>query len=104
MPQVYRLNFTEEDQIASGVEAVRLATQNFFGKLLTGQLASLGFSLFFFSLSVITSAAAVLMTLRYAQRDDVQMSWNEEVKEQRDRWLDQMWQELVAKEIREREI
>lgn len=102
MPNVYSLAFTDKGnissaEISSGVAAVAIATENFFGKLLRGEFASLGFSLFFFSLSIITSAIAVWKTMKYAEREDVQMSRNEAIARERDLWLEARWQELVKR-------
>lgn len=93
MPNVYDTAFTENGEIASGTKAIELAMVNFFGKLITGQWLSLGFSLFFFSLSVLTSSASILLTLRYANREDVQQSQIKEEKANNllDDWLTQKW-------------
>lgn len=100
MPEIYKKAFTDSGdvstaEIASAIEAVRLATENFFGKIIRGEFASLGFSMFFFSLSVITSTVAVLITIKYAEREDVQKSRDEKIAKARDLWLEQRWQELV---------
>lgn len=100
MPAVYSLAFTDKGdiysaEISSGVAAVAIATNNFFAKLVHGEFASLGFSLFFFSISIITSAVAVFMTLRYAELEEVQRSRNEALARERDLWLEERWQELV---------
>lgn len=71
MPFVYAGNFAENGEIKSGSKAVEIATLNFFQKLINGDFAGLGFSLFFFSLSVVTSTASVLLTIAYANREDV---------------------------------
>ncbi len=95
MPEVYESAFDEYGNIKSGVEAVRIATENFFGKLATGEFKSLGFSLFFFSLSVVTSTAATWMTIAYARREDVQLSRSQAVIDARDKWLEERWREWV---------
>jgi hypothetical protein len=102
MPQVYLTKFTDRgdistSEITSGTDAVAIATVNFFGKLIRGEWGSLGISLFFFSLSVITSAAAVLMTIEYAKREDVKKSRDEEIAQKRDEWLEGIWRELVQR-------
>lgn len=108
MPAVYSLAFIDKGnisstEISSGVAAVAIATDNFFGKLCRGEFASLGFSLFFFSISIITSAIAVWKTMKYAERQDVQMSRNEAIACERDLWLEERWQELVERHQQELE-
>ena len=80
MPYVYASAFDDEGNINSGSKAIELAVNNFLSKLLTGDWSSLGFSLFFFTLSVLTSSASILLTLRYADREDVQQSQIQEEK------------------------
>lgn len=101
MPNVYAAAFTESGEIASPVMQVQMATLGFFGKLVRGEFASLGFALFFFSLSIITSAIAVLITIRYAQREDVQLSRDEDFARERDRLCDRLWRELVEQHEQE---
>ena len=52
-----------------------------YQKVLSLDVASLGFPLFFFLLSVVTSGIACWLTLAHAQRQDVQMSRDELVSE-----------------------
>ncbi len=101
IPAVYAEHFTTNGEIKSGVEAVRLATQNFFGKLKGGDLEGLGFSLFFFCLSVITSSVACFMTIAHAQREDTQKSRNEAVEQERDRWLEEMRRMILHRHQRQ---
>ncbi len=88
MPAVYAQHFTPNGEFKSGVEAVRLATQNFFGKMKAGDIEGSGFSLFFFSLSVITSGAACFMAIAHAHRDDTKMSRDPNVEEAIHDWLE----------------
>lgn len=108
MPKVYQRIFIDKGdittaEIASGVDAVAIASENFFGKLGRGDFASLGFALFFFSLSIITSAFAVMKTIRYAEREDVMMSRDEAISRERELWLESQWNELVERHQQELE-
>ncbi|TVQ44218.1 MAG: hypothetical protein EA365_10630 [Gloeocapsa sp. DLM2.Bin57] len=100
MPQVYQAKFKDRGdvstaEIASGTDAIGMATRNFFGKLRRGEWSDVSASLFGFSLSVITSAAAIFVTYQYARRQDVLDSRDEAIALRRDRWLESRWQEIV---------
>jgi hypothetical protein len=88
LPALYSLHFDATGELRSGVDAVRLATLNFFDKFAKGDFAGLGFPLFFLCLSMITSAGACLMTIAHAQREDTQMSRDETVGEAISGWLE----------------
>lgn len=94
-PDLYAQTFTETGDLRSGVEAVGYATRNFFGNLRHGRIDRISFSLFFFSLSVISSAAACLMTVSFARREDVQRSWDDRVRRERDRFMYQQIHNLL---------
>ncbi len=102
-PQSYDQTFTasaadpSEADFKSGVEAVSYALQNFTAKAGAGEWNALGLSLFFLLLSVFTSTVAIVMVLTYARRDDVQMSWDDQVRQERDRWLNQQFNQLLQK-------
>jgi hypothetical protein len=81
MPQLFALHFESNYELRAGTETVRLAALNLYNKLMQGDLAGLGFPLFFMLLSVITSGVACGLTLAHAQREDVAMSRDEEVGE-----------------------
>ncbi|MFZ1029227.1 MAG: hypothetical protein WAN66_23740 [Limnoraphis robusta] len=81
MPQLFALHFESNYELRSGTETVRLAALNLYNKVMQGDLAGLGFPLFFTLLSVITSGAACWLTLAHAQREDVAMSRDEAVGE-----------------------
>ncbi len=101
MSGLYQSNFTPEGEIASPVMQVQMATLSFFGKLTRGEWANLGFALFFFSLSIITSAISVMMTIKYAQREDVQKSRDEDFAQKRNAELEKLWRDLVEKHHQE---
>jgi hypothetical protein len=101
MPGLYQSNFTPEGEIASPVMQVQMATLSFFGKLTRGEWANLGFALFFFSLSIITSAISLMITIKYAQREDVQKSRDEDFEQKRNAELETLWRDLVEKHDQE---
>ncbi|MBR8832275.1 MAG: hypothetical protein N5P05_003528 [Chroococcopsis gigantea SAG 12.99] len=101
---IYYQNFIDKGdvstaEIANGVEAVSIATENFFGKLSRGQFSQLGFSIFFFSLSMITSAVSVIVTITHARRDDILMSRNESIARERHLWLETRWNQLQERAL-----
>ena len=73
-PEIYELRFDELGNIRSGTEATRVAVILFAEKFLSFQWAELGLSLYLFSLSIITSAIAILLAIFYSNREDVQIS------------------------------
>ena len=79
LPELYSQNFDESGEVRSGTETARIAIEITYSKLMKGQLMQLGFSLFIFSVSVVTSAASVLMVVSHNKRKDVQMSFDEQL-------------------------
>ncbi|WP_293336844.1 hypothetical protein [Microcoleus sp. CAWBG58] len=96
MPLVYQQHFTPAGEIASGIEATRMAILSCTNKLLSGDIAGMGFPLFMLLLSVITSGYACAMTIALAFREDTQKSFSDTVKHQRDFWLEARRRELTA--------
>lgn len=94
-PEVYEFHFDKDGNLRSAVTQVQMATLNFFNKLRQGDFANLGLSLFFFSLSIISSAIAVLITITYANREDVLKSRDEDFARQRDIQLETIYKELI---------
>lgn len=90
LPDLYAQHFTEKGLLRSGVDATRLATQNFFGKIANLQFLDLGLSLYVFGISAITSFAACTMAIAHANRPDTQMSRDENVIRERDRYLQEL--------------
>jgi hypothetical protein len=90
-PESYDLYFLENGTIKDGGDRVRLASQNFLNKLITGNLSALGFSLFFFSISAITSLTSCLMTLAHSQREETINSRDESIIKSRNDWLYEQW-------------
>lgn len=96
MPLVYQQHFTEDGNMRSGTEAARIAILSSWVKISTGDVGGWGFPLFFLLLSLITSGAACYITIAHTHRYDTQLSFNEAIATQRDRWLESRRQELVA--------
>jgi hypothetical protein len=76
MPDLYEQNFDDRGHLLSGIEATRIAIESTYGKLLSGNWTNLGFSLFFFAISVITSIVACAMAIAHSSREDVQLSFD----------------------------
>ncbi|MEG4800914.1 hypothetical protein QUB63_21840 [Microcoleus sp. ARI1-B5] len=96
MPRLYEQHFIPSGEIASGIEATRMAILSCTNKLLSGDIAGMGFPLFMLLLSVITSGYACAMTIALAFREDTEKSFSDAVKNQRDFWLEARRRELMA--------
>ncbi len=81
MPELFARHFDDNYELRSGTETIRLATLNLNNKMKQGDIAGLGFPLFFLVLSVITSGAACCLTVTHAQREDTAMSHDDAVGE-----------------------
>ncbi len=86
-PARYALSFEPSGAFRSPVELVAVAMQNFLGKLTSRSWAELGLPLFVLSFSLLTSATTCALVLLHPFRHGVAMSWSEEVRRERDRWL-----------------
>ncbi len=96
MPRLYEQHFIPSGEMASGIEATRMAILSCANKLLSGDIAAIGFPLFMLLLSVITSGCAWAMTIALAFREDAKQSFSDAVKLQRDFWLEARRRELMA--------
>ncbi|MDY6940832.1 MAG: hypothetical protein SWY16_24640 [Cyanobacteriota bacterium] len=94
LPLLHEQQFLDDGEIRSGIEASRMAIYSFLNKLQTGDWAGLGFPLFFLLLSLFFSGGAVAMTIAHARREDTQMSFDDDVARERDRWLNERRREL----------
>lgn len=92
-PNVYQLHFNGEGRINSGIELVGLATENFLSKLWAGNFGDITLSLVIMSFSFVTSFGACLYTWFYAQDKDVKLSWDDELRIERDSWLEKQWRD-----------
>ncbi|WP_254566877.1 hypothetical protein [Oscillatoria sp. HE19RPO] len=90
MPELFARHFDENYDLRSGTETIRLAMVNLHNKLTQGDIAGLGFPLFFLILSVVSSGGACLMTLAHAQVDDTQRSRNDAVGEALNAYLEEL--------------
>ena len=79
LPELYDQHFDESGKVRSGTEEARIAIEITYSKLMKGELMQLGFSLFIFSVSVVTSAASVYLVVNHNKREDVQMSFDEQL-------------------------
>lgn len=100
-PPIYALHFDESGELKSGIEAVRLATLNFLGKLQQGDFSGLGFSLFIFSISSITSLAACLLTAFHALNPETQMSRSSMLLCARNEWCEEQRHQQLIRQQRE---
>lgn len=99
-PDIYNQHFDEVGELKSGMEATTVAVEMFWDKLIHGQWASLGLSMYIFGLSVITSAIAVILVATHSKREDVQMSWSPAVARERERFLQEQRDRLLGDEDR----
>ena len=79
MPELFERHFDENYDLRSGTETIRLAAVNLNHKVMQGDIAGLGFPLFFLVLSVVTSGVACWLTIAHALREDTAMSRNDAV-------------------------
>jgi hypothetical protein len=83
LPHIYEKNFDNSGKILSGQEEFRVAFESFWGRLLKldfQTISQLGFSLFIFGLSVITSVGACIALVTHTCRNDTQLSFNTDVR------------------------
>lgn len=83
-PNIYRTHFDQEGLLRSGLVASRLSLQGFAQKLMGGDVADLGFPLFFFILSSVTSGIALVNVTLFGQRKDALRSWDPELYQLRE--------------------
>lgn len=95
---VYQQHFDTSGEFISGVQAIATATDHFISNLQQGNITQLGLSLFFFTLSCVTSLVACVMVFTFGRREDVQMSWSEELRRERDQWLTSKFAELIEQQ------
>lgn len=94
-PNIYQSNFTSEGELKSSLELVTLATNSFLTKLFDGELGAIALPLFILSFSVITSFVSCIITWNYSEDEYVKLSWDEELKQKRDLWLEAQWRNLI---------
>jgi len=96
-PQVYEQNYNEQGQLVSGTDQVNTAAIYFFENLYKLKFNKIGFSFFFFLLSIVTSLFATWLSLAHAKRQDTQQSRSAQVARERDEWLDELRREMDAR-------
>jgi hypothetical protein len=94
MPGQHKKYFTDNGEFRSGVLAIELASQSFYSKLSKGDFAGLGASLFFSSLSIVTTVAACGAVIAFPSNLDAKLSWEGRIARERDRIL---YQEISKK-------
>lgn len=94
---VYSKNFTVNDEFKSGDSAVKFASQSYYNKLLRGEYAGLGISLFFSSLSIVTTIAGCGAVMAFPFNRDAKLSWDPQIRRQRDRIIEQEIGKRVAR-------
>ena len=75
-PALYNNHFDEQGKLRDNNEALDLAISNFNQKLSKGEWGSLGFSLSFLALSLVTSGGAIIVVFAYAWSKPAMQSWN----------------------------
>jgi hypothetical protein len=86
-PSRYEQVFNDQGQFRSSVQLVQVAIDNYLDKLAHGQWGQLGLSLYVLMFSLLSSATACCMVLLHPTKPEVAMSWDEDVRRERDRWL-----------------
>lgn len=79
-PELYGRHFAEDGFILAGTEEFRFALRSFWQQLLSlnpQDVGMLGFSLFMFMLSLVTSAGACIALIDHARRQDTRLSFND---------------------------
>lgn len=78
-PHIYKQNYTESGKLVSGTDQVNTAAIYFFQNLWKMNFHKIGFSFFFFILSIVTSFLATWLSLAHAKRQDTKQSRSTEV-------------------------
>lgn len=86
-PQRYSLAFEANGDFRSAVQLVAVGLSSTTDKLARGQWNQLGLSLYVLLVSALSSATACLMVLMHPHRPEVSLSWDEDLRRERDRWL-----------------
>jgi hypothetical protein len=97
-PELFNTYFTEDEQLKSGIDSVRLAMKSFSSKLLHGDWSSLGFSIFSFYMSLLTSIVAVLLTITYSHRKDVAQSYDQKILNAREKFFNSVRRGILKKQ------
>lgn len=100
-PERYNLAFQPSGDFRSTVQLVAVGLENFLAKLLSGQMSQLGLSIYVLLISLLTSLSACLLVLMHPHRPGVELSWNDDLRRERDRWLAEQLQTLSASRVRD---
>ena len=93
-PDRYSLAFHPSGEFRSAVQLVAVGIGSTIEKLSSGQWNQLGLSLYGLMVSLLSSATACLLVLLHPHRPEVELSWDEDLRRERDRWLAEQLQAL----------
>jgi hypothetical protein len=93
-PDRYSLAFRPSGEFRSAVQLVAVGIGSTTEKLSSGQWNQLGLSLYVLMVSLLSSATACLLVLLHPHRPEVALSWDEDLRRERDRWLAEQLQAL----------
>lgn len=96
LPTVYEFNFNEKGEMKSGIELVTFASNNFFNTLFNGNMGNIILPLFILSFSAVTSFVSCVITWNYSEDEDVKLSWDENLRQKRDLWLEKQWRDFIS--------
>lgn len=104
-PNIYGKDFIDEgpfeNRFKNGSLAVEIALKNLFQKIADRNLSQLGFSLFLFSISAITSLIACLLAISLSYRSEFKDSHSDAAELEIDNWLEEQWDQLINKHRQE---
>lgn len=81
---IYAVHFDGQGIPRSGVDMSRIAIENFLLRFVRGEWTALGFSLFFFALSLATSGISVWKVATFSNRRDVALSYDSAIYQMRE--------------------
>lgn len=81
---IYVVHFDGQGIPRSGVEMSRIAIENFLLRFVKGEWTAIGFSLFFFALSLATSGTSVWKVATFSNRRDVALSYDSTISQMRE--------------------
>lgn len=94
-PDRYGIAFKPNGEFRSTVQLVAVGLSSTTEKLAGGQWNQLGLSLYVLMMSFITSATACFLALTHPLNPEVELSWDEDLRRERDRWLAEHLQSLL---------
>lgn len=101
-PERYSQAFHPSGGFRSRVQLVAVGFGSTTDKLTSGQWSQLSLALYVLLVSLLSSATACVLVLLHPLRPEVAMSWDEDLRRERDRWLAEQVQSLGAGRPRNR--